>query len=397
MRPSLARLAGLAALAGGLLPVVPCAGPATAAPVWYAGELRALVAGLGPIAQSGASADPTGAERGNAESRVAALVIAAVAEDPADYARILGQAGAAAPGLRPGVEAAVERAYPAFAHIVPVAYTSEPAAAAAAPAATASVAPAALPEPPAEEDFEAASDDLAFQDVLPPPDEDPFEDVNRIVFAVGDAVDTILLKPLASFYGFVVPGPVKEGMRRVVDNLGSPADFANDLMQGKFRQGANTAGRFVINSTIGLAGFFDVAQGWGMPPHKNDFGITLATYGAGPGPYVVMPIWGPSTTRDAVGEVVDTALDPLTWLVGGVFGTVISSGKGVVQREEVIEELDQLRYGSLDYYVAVRSSLLQHRAAEVAAELGTTMVADGGEPAQAPASAAADDAFESFE
>jgi phospholipid-binding lipoprotein MlaA len=363
-------LARALAIAGALAPAL-LAAPAHAAPAWYGRDLPVLVAELGPVAQSGVSADPTGAELRSAESRVAALVIAAVAEDPADYAGIVGAAGAAAPGLRPGVESAAARAFPAFAM----------------------AAPAAPPDAP-DTDVDGVSEDLAFEDILPPPDDDPFEGVNRFVFAIGDAVDTLVLKPLAAVYGFVTPGPVKEGMRRVVANLGAPADLANDLMQGEFSQGASTAGRFLVNSTVGLAGFFDVAEGWGMPPHDNDFGITLASYGAGPGPYVVLPVFGPSTTRDAVGEVVDTALDPLTWLLAGAPGYAVSGTKGVVKREEVSEELDQLRTGSLDYYVAVRSAFLQHRAAEVADHM--TAVA-GGEPAPSPSAAAAEDAFESFE
>ena len=159
---------------------------------------------------------------------------------------------------------------------------------------------------------------------------------------------------------------------------------ANDLLQLEFEDAGTALARFAINSTIGLAGLFDVATEFGLPPHESDFGQTLHAYGAGPGPYLVLPLLGPTTLRDGTGFAVDTLMNPFTWLLESEENLALAIGKGLVRREELLAALDALRDSSVDYYAAVRSLYYQNRAVE----LGR---------GAAPDNSALDAEFEAFE
>jgi phospholipid-binding lipoprotein MlaA len=340
-----------------------------AAPASVTAALEREATALGAIAASGASSDPSGAELANAESRMAALAIAAIAEHPASHAAIVAAAADAAPGLAEGIRARASAAYPGFAQdFVPVAVEAR------APIAGAS---------------DTADDDMAFIDeavAAEEPISDPFEGLNRVVFTLNDAVDTLVFRPVAAVYGFVAPVPVRQAVVRFYDNLKSPVIFANDLFQGNVTDGAAaTLGRFLVNSTAGIGGFLDVATWLGLPGHDADFGQTLFVYGLGPGPYIVLPLLGPSTLRDATGHVVDGFLDPLGYVLPFEARLGLTAGNAISKREEVMDKLDQLRLGALDYYAALRGAYYQRRAAE----LGLT---EG-----AAATPTADAAFESFE
>ena len=145
---------------------------------------------------------------------------------------------------------------------------------------------------------------------------DPLESMNRAIFEVNEGLQDVLLRPIAKFYNTNVNLTVRQGISNFLDNLSSPVIFANDLLQGEFERALTTFGRAFINTTIGIVGFADVASELGLERHDEDFGQTLAVYGMGEGFYLVLPIFGPSSPRDAIGKfVIDSYLDPLgLWL-----------------------------------------------------------------------------------
>ncbi len=194
---------------------------------------------------------------------------------------------------------------------------------------------------------------------------DPLEPMNRYFFEVNQFLDEILLKPFAGWYHLALPDPAEDGVRNFLRNLKSPVYLANDLFQGEWDRAGTTAARFVINSTIGIGGFIDVASMMDLQHHEEDFGQTLAVYGAGEGPYLHLPIIGPSNPRDATGRLVDYALDPLTW-VGYVYdvsyiNTARAGLDAIDTRARNLEAIDELKKGSVDFYATVRSLYRQRR------------------------------------
>jgi phospholipid-binding lipoprotein MlaA len=190
---------------------------------------------------------------------------------------------------------------------------------------------------------------------------DPLEPVNRPIFFVNDAVDRAVLEPVARFYGWAVPEPIKTGVRGVFSNLNRPVVFVNQVLQLHPRGAAETLGRFALNSTLGFGGLFDPAAELGWDEHYADFGQTLGRYGVPPGIYHVFPLLGPSTTRDAFGAAVDTFLRIDRWILPLPTQLFIGGGYGITEREDRREEITELRRSSLDFYAAVRSGFLQHR------------------------------------
>lgn len=200
---------------------------------------------------------------------------------------------------------------------------------------------------------------------------DPFEPLNRRVFAANEALDAMALRPAAIFYKEIIPPPFQRGTNNFLANLRAPVILFNDLLQMNFSAAGNTAMRFIINSTLGVGGLDDRASDFGYPKRDNDFGLTLGIWGVPAGPYLVLPGFGPSSPRDATGIAVDSALlDPL-----GVLGNFNSSlsdlswarlGVGAANtRARVDDELEDLRRTSLDFYAALRSLYRQMRAAQL--------------------------------
>ncbi len=200
---------------------------------------------------------------------------------------------------------------------------------------------------------------------------DPFEPFNRAVFQFNEALDAMLLTPLAILYRDVLPPIVQEHTHNVLVNLNEPVVAANSLLQGKPRQAASTFARFTFNTTAGVGGLFDVADGMGLPQERADFGQTLAVWGAPAGPYLVLPVLGPSNPRDAVGRGVDgVVLDPFGLLNTIVFDEsdffeILSYTRtgltAVDARARSLEATDELRRTALDYYAAIRSAFRQNR------------------------------------
>ena len=146
------------------------------------------------------------------------------------------------------------------------------------------------------------------------PQEDRWEGMNRVIYGFNDGVDRVLLKPIATGYRFITPDPVERGVRNVFGNLAYPTVIVNNLLQGKPGAAISDTGRFIVNSTVGVAGIFDVASNIGLEEHDEDFGQTLAVWGVGSGPYVVLPFLGPSTLRDAFGIPADRATNVIEHL-----------------------------------------------------------------------------------
>ena len=145
---------------------------------------------------------------------------------------------------------------------------------------------------------------------------DPVEPANRGIFEFNMFLDRALFRPVTALYRTIAPETLREFIHNFLQNLRTPVILANDLLQGEPSRGGTTTMRFLINSTIGVVGFGDPATSMGFEQHDEDFGQTLAVWGAGEGPYFMIPIFGPSNPRDAVGKVVDFFLDPINWWAG---------------------------------------------------------------------------------
>ncbi len=215
--------------------------------------------------------------------------------------------------------------------------------------------------PPPADDPDAVADYKATND--------PLEPTNRVIFAINDGVDTVFLKPFALVYRNAVPDPVQRGAHNFLANLGSPVILANDILQGKPHRAGDTVARFAINTTVGLAGVMDVAKDAGFPRHDADFGQTLALWGVGGGPYLFLPVFGPSNPRDGVGMLGDMAFDPLTYLPGtGDIGNAKLAKTGLAAldaRASVLYELDKVKSTALDPYATIRSLARQYRQKQI--------------------------------
>ncbi len=199
---------------------------------------------------------------------------------------------------------------------------------------------------------------------------DPLEGMNRTFFRFNMWLDGIFWEPITEGYRKVVPEPARQAVRRAFLNVGSAPVFVNDVLQFRFDEAGETLGRFVLNSTVGMAGLFDAGIEAGWEYHDADFGQTLALYGVPNGPYLVIPVFGPSTIRDGAGDVVDRLFEPLTYVFGiGVLGSsiqvVVGTGSGITTYEAHADELDDLEASSIDFYAALRSVYLQNREAQI--------------------------------
>jgi phospholipid-binding lipoprotein MlaA len=204
--------------------------------------------------------------------------------------------------------------------------------------------------------------------------DDPLEPMNRAVFDANDAIDTAIIKPIAEGYRDVVPQFFRDRIRAFVDNLQEPRIFVNNLLQLRINDAGFTFARFYVNSTLGLAGLFDVASEHGLPRQTGDFGQTLAVWGVDSGPYLVLPLLGSSNVRDAFGAAVDFYTTPPAHLVPGATGWWITGGtyavSGIDLRARNIETLDQIKGHALDYYAQFRSIATQHRDGQIRAARG---------------------------
>lgn len=205
--------------------------------------------------------------------------------------------------------------------------------------------------------------------------DDPFEKENRAIFDFNNQVDKMVLVPVANGYRAVLPEPVRDSIHNVLQNLDEPIIFANDVLQARPDLAATTATRFIVNSTAGVGGLFDVASKANLPFHSNDLGVTFAVWGLGEGPYLMLPILGPSNVRDAIGEGGDAYADPGNIVASDyhyVWASFVRAGtQGIDERSRNIETLADIERTSLDYYATIRSLYRQRRAAEIRHEQPT--------------------------
>ncbi len=194
---------------------------------------------------------------------------------------------------------------------------------------------------------------------------DPYEPFNRAMLDFNLFLDRYLLRPVAYVYKEGVPDPLRTNIYNFLENLRAPVTFANDLMQGEMDRAGNTLLRFGMNSTFGVLGINDLAGEMGFVKHEEDFGQTMATWDVDSGPYLVLPIFGPSNPRDGVGLLADSLIDPARWLAPWEFRLGVMGGRAVDKRARNFDAIDDLQKNSLDLYAAVRSLYRQRRIDEI--------------------------------
>jgi phospholipid-binding lipoprotein MlaA len=194
---------------------------------------------------------------------------------------------------------------------------------------------------------------------------DPLEPFNRSMSAFNSVVDTALIKPAAQAYVKAIPRPVRTGINNFFGNLGDISVMFNNLLQGKINNAASDFGRLSMNSTFGLLGLFDVATPLGIPKHDEDFGQTLGKWGVGPGPYIVLPIFGPTTTRDGLASLPDSVLNPVNYIEDEATRWSLF-GLGIVNtRANLLKATNILDEAAMDKYIFTRDALLQRRLKQV--------------------------------
>jgi phospholipid-binding lipoprotein MlaA len=198
---------------------------------------------------------------------------------------------------------------------------------------------------------------------------DPAEPTNRVFYAINDGLDTVIFRPLAVAYVWAVPAVARQHVHNVLANLSAPVALFNDVMQARPRRAGDSFMRLAVNSTVGVVGLFDVATGWGWPAHDTDGGMTLAIWGIPNGPYLFLPVLGPSSPRDAVGFGADIGLDPLTWIGSGVAVTALDWSRygtnAIDTRSGLLDTLDKIKQQALDPYATIRSLYQQHRQSQI--------------------------------
>jgi phospholipid-binding lipoprotein MlaA len=194
--------------------------------------------------------------------------------------------------------------------------------------------------------------------------QDPWESWNRGVYKVNDKLDRAIAKPVAKAYVRVVPSPIRTGVTNFFANLNTPTVMINDALQGKFLAAGNDLGRFLLNSTVGLAGILDPATPAGLARNDEDFGQTLGHWGVHPGPFVELPILGPSDVRDTAGKVADTYTNPRQYIRNNYvsYGLYLPY---LVDRRAALLPLDETLKNVYDPYAFIRDAYLQRRAYQV--------------------------------
>lgn len=196
---------------------------------------------------------------------------------------------------------------------------------------------------------------------------DPIEPFNRAMLSINEGIDAAILTPIDILYRLVVPEVGRKAVGNVLDNLKSPVYLANEVMQGDMKGAGTVVKRFAINTVAGVGGIVDVAEKQGIKRQPEDFGQTMATWGVGSGPYIVLPLFGPSTARDAVGLAGDWALDPLNWYLMNTDkdgARITRTALTVIDaKDRTRDAVEDLRRNSGDYYTALKSVYMQRRSA----------------------------------
>lgn len=192
---------------------------------------------------------------------------------------------------------------------------------------------------------------------------DPFERVNRVTHGLNEGLDKYLLAPVARGWEWISPEFVRTALVNFDDNIRFPINTINNVLQWKWRAAGEECARFAINTTVGILGFRDVASGWGLEKQNEDTGQTFGVWGIPPGPYLVLPLFGPSNPRDAVGLAADSVLS-LYWIVAPFWVSLgYGTGEVINRRAVYAEDIDNARRAALDYYVFIRNAYSQRRMA----------------------------------
>ena len=195
---------------------------------------------------------------------------------------------------------------------------------------------------------------------------DPLEPFNRMMWSVNKAADVTILKPVSTIYNQVFPQFLRTGFYNMFSNLRDFVTVPNQFLQGKVGDGWDTIGRIAINSTIGAAGFFDVASSWGnIPRRKEDFGQTLAVWGVGSGPYLFIPLFGPSNFRDGAALIPDLYFYPLTWIDNVALQNSLYAATVVIVRADASEAMRFVNEAAVDEYAFLRDAFFQRRLNEI--------------------------------
>ena len=205
---------------------------------------------------------------------------------------------------------------------------------------------------------------------------DPLEKINRKVFYINDFVDIHLTEPVAKGYRSYVPKFFRTSIRNFLINLSLPISAGNSFLQGKVNNGLATTSHFIINSTVGIGGIFNIAEKKKIYYQREDFGQTLGHYGASPGPFLILPLFGPSTVRDATGLAADTSVSFMglnALKIGGSRESIIEDDvrvgyiivSGVDKREDLLDVISDARKNSFDIYAAMRSLYIQNRNSKI--------------------------------
>lgn len=190
--------------------------------------------------------------------------------------------------------------------------------------------------------------------------EDPWQSYNRSVFNFNAGLDKAVLKPVTKGYRWIMPGFAEKGVNNFFSNLGDVPNMLNNLLQGKFKMAGSDSLRFLMNSTFGVVGLFDVASGVGLTKHEEDFGQTLAVWGVPAGPYMVMPVLGPGGVRDSTAWFVDQGFNPMTYLDDEIYWP-LNAVRLIDTRSSVMKIEDSTGIGVFDDYTQMREIYLQRR------------------------------------
>lgn len=194
---------------------------------------------------------------------------------------------------------------------------------------------------------------------------DPLEGLNRAVYQFNDGLDTVVLKPLARGYNAIVPAPVNKGVTNFFGNIDDITSAVNNLLQFKLTRAVSDVGRVLVNSTVGLLGVMDVASNMNLPKYGEDFGQTLGSWGFGPGPYIVLPLLGPSSGRDTIGLVADWFTDPINYIEDDQVRWGLKGLDLIDTRADLLNASRVLDEAALDPYSFLRNAYLQRRQSAV--------------------------------
>ncbi|MCK5384075.1 MAG: VacJ family lipoprotein [Alphaproteobacteria bacterium] len=198
---------------------------------------------------------------------------------------------------------------------------------------------------------------------------DPYEEYNRSITKFNLTIDHVAIYPAIRSYRTMTPDLAREGIQNVMRNLRSPVNLINQLLQGDLKGAGDVAVRALVNTTVGIGGLFDVAAYEGIPYESEDFGQTLAVWGVGNGPYIVVPFFGASTLRDYSGLVADSMMDPVNWYAYNTDRKGICYAKNGVDylllRDSLYDSMSEMERSSFDYYAALRSAYYQYRKAAI--------------------------------